>query len=276
MGRAAVSSETARNDVKILRPSSRYNRLGRSAARDPSPDGPVRTAAARYTASSLSFIHYSYATYLESSWRGAQSPFPVCEGGTLQAPLYPVPRKYDAHQRNHKGNSKENPKETRPPSYSPSVDAKKDGVARNRGCSSPSAPTPRPPPSAPLPNPPLPEFPLRRLTLRPPQPGPALPHPWWRGSLVPPGCTSSCPQGPLLGLPPRTDLKKVVPRLRTAQAPPALSSGSCLHLVQVLLGEAVTRLQLVTRTEEPLGAIRNRSVRLLPARHLVLLCSTLM
>jgi len=64
------------------------------------------------------FFYSLLACDLDRSLRG-HSPFPVRSprnGGTLQAPLCPlpspVPRRYDVHQRNHKGETKERTKET--------------------------------------------------------------------------------------------------------------------------------------------------------------------
>jgi len=148
-------------------------------------------------------------------------------------------------------------------------------VERNNGCSSDSA---------------LRYHPYALLTPRIRQPGLAFPHPLWRGRPTPLGSTS-CPRGGprlrtadstlqshssplpqdlLLGLPLGADLEQVAPCLRPAGERRALSAGSALRPIQALPGEAATSLQLVEPRGEPLRATRSGSIRLLPARHLVL------
>jgi len=82
--------------------------------------------------------------------------------------------------------------------------------------------------------------------------------------------SSPLPQDLLLGLPLGADLEQVAPCLRPAGERRALSAGSALRPIQALPGEAATSLQLVEPRGEPLRATRSGSIRLLPARHLVL------
>ena len=81
----------------------------------------------------------------------------------------------------------------------------------------------------------------------------------------------SCPHDLLLGISLGAHLEEVIRCLRPVPTPPALSSGPVLRLVEVLPRDAVTYLQLLKPRGEPLGAIGNRTVRLLPARRPVFL-----
>jgi len=67
-------------------------------------------------------------------------------------------------------------------------------VGRGQEQWSPQLPAPRPPLPAPPRTPAAP--PPTPRSLRPPRPAPAFPHPWWRGSPVPPARTSHPPRGP--------------------------------------------------------------------------------
>jgi len=119
---------------------------------------------------------------------------------------------------------------------------------------------------------------------------PAFPHPWWRGSPVPPARTlvrqevpdlpqalpppsllpHLRPQYLLLGLPPRALLEEVLPSLVWVPAPPTLQGGRILRPVEVLPGQAVPRLDLVEPRSESLGATSHRAIGLLVLRHAVL------
>jgi len=220
--------------------------------------GRLRRSRVRYSSFIFLFNYYSHATHLDHG-EIMYSPFPVrCPrgGGTLQAPLLPSARL--------------------------------------------QSPLPAPPttPAAPPPTP---------RSLRLPLLAPSFPRPWFlflfihtrmrlkphvRGGeevqyrppsplicqevphlppvLPPPSLLPHLrPQGHLLGFPLRTHLEEVLPSLVRVPAPPALRGGPILRPIEVLLGQAMPRLDLVEPRGKPFSAPSHRAVRPLAASPLV-------